>query len=336
MPLVDNAIYVKGVRAKEPESLSETFDLMDELGGMAWIGLYRPTPEEVHDIAAEFQLHPLAIEDALSGHQRTKSERYGDVRFLVLRTARYIDETEEVEFGEVHVFAGKNFIVTIRHAETPNVGRVRARLEAEPQLLAFGPDAVLFGILDEIVDGYAPVVAGLENDIDEIEDQLFDGNEKVTRRIYELSREVIGFQRATQPTVAIVEALIADAKEINVELARDLRNVLDHSIRVKDRTDSFRILLDNALSVSSTVVVQQQNAEMRRMTEVSLAQSDQMKKVTSWAAILFAPTLISGIYGMNFTNMPELEWEAGYPLSVLAMVLFGFGLWAVFKKRGWL
>lgn len=184
MPLIDNAIYVDGKRRAEPASLKETFETLDETGGMAWIGLYRPTEQEIREISAEFDLHPLAVEDALTGHQRTKAERYGNVRFLVLRTARYIDETEIVEFGEVHVFAGANFVVTIRHAEAPNLAKVRARLEKDPALLAIGPDAVLYGIMDEIVDGYSPVVAGLENDIDEIEDQLFDGDDKVTRRIY--------------------------------------------------------------------------------------------------------------------------------------------------------
>lgn len=336
MPLIDNAIYVDGRRVAEPATLDETFERMSALNGMAWIGLYRPTPDDVRDLAREFDLHPLAVEDALTGHQRTKAERYGDVRFLVLRTARYLDGPEQVEFGEVHVFAGPNFVVTIRHAESPDLAAVRRRLEKDPKLLALGPDAVLYGILDEIVDGYAPVVSGLENDIDEIEDQLFDGEDQVTRRIYELSREVIHFQKATQPIVDIVQTLGEEAKGIDTELARDLRDVLDHAIKVKERTEGFRILLDNALSVASTVVVQQQNDEMRRMTEASLAQSDQMKKITSWAAILFAPTLISGIYGMNFAIMPELDWPLGYPLAVLAMVLFGAGLWAVFKKRDWL
>jgi magnesium transporter len=166
---------------------------------MAWIGLYRPDAEEIRSVAREFGLHELAVEDAIAAHQRPKLERYGTTLFTVLRPARYIDDTEEVEFGELHIFTGQDFVVTIRHAETPDLALVRQRLEQSPDLLKLGPEAVLYAILDQVVDEYAPVVAGLENDIDEIEDQLFKSDPSVSRRIYDLSREVIEFQRATHP-----------------------------------------------------------------------------------------------------------------------------------------
>ncbi|MEW1974139.1 MULTISPECIES: magnesium/cobalt transporter CorA [Microbacterium] len=338
MAIIDNAIYVGGVRTENPRTLSETFETMRERGGMGWIGLYRPSEHEVREVADELGLHALVVEDALAGHQRPKIERYGDVLFLVLRPARYLDDVEEVEFGEVHVVAGPDFVVTIRHAESPDLGRVRARLEHDQQLLARGPEAVLYAILDEVVDEYAPVLAGLENDIDEIENQLFVEDADATERIYKLAREVIDFQRATQPLPGMLEALQRGSEkyQVEVELQQYLRDVLDHTLRIADRATTFRTVLDNALTVESTIVARRQNEEMRRMTELSIRQNEEVKKISGWAAILFAPTLIGTIYGMNFTVMPELDWTFGYPMAVGAMLVMGLGLYAVFKKKGWL
>jgi magnesium transporter len=244
-------------------------------------------------VATEFSLHHLAVEDALKGHQRAKLERYDNTLFLVLRPARYVDEDERVEFGELHLFVGPDFVVTIRHAEAPDLSRVRHRMQDSQKLLALGPEAVLYAILDEVVDEYEPVVVGLQNDIDEIEDQLFDGNPEVSRRIYALSREVIEFQRATQPLVGMFESLQKgfEKYDVDVELHRHLRDVLDHTLRIVERGDSFRQLLQNALTVHSTLVGQRQNDEMRKLSETSLAQSEEVKKISSWAAIFFAPTL---------------------------------------------
>ncbi|PRY65440.1 magnesium transporter [Glaciihabitans tibetensis] len=352
MALIDNGIYVGGRRTGNPHTLSETYELLRERDGMAWIGLYRPDRDELRSVADEFALHPLSVEDALKGHQRAKLERFGDTLFIVLRPAWYLDAEETVEFGEVHLFIGPGFVVTVRHAENPDLAKVRKRLEDNPDLLALGPEAVLYTILDEVVDGYGPVVAGLENDIDEIQDQLFAGDPAVSRRIYELLREVISFQRATRPLEAMLESLQrgADKYGVDLELQRSLRDVLDHVLRVSERADSFRILLENALTVHSTLVTQQQNDEMRRLSEASLeqneetrklsetglAQNEEIKKISSWAAILFAPTLIGTIYGMNFTYMPELDWPLGYPLALVAMVVGGFVLYRVFKARHWL
>ena len=338
MAIIDNAIYVDGVRTENPVTLSETFERMRERDGMGWIGLYRPSEDEIREVAEEFGIHALVVEDALSGHQRAKLERYGDVLFMVLRPARYLDDLEEVEFGEVHVLVGPDFVVTIRHAESPDLGRVRRRLEADPALLAHGPEAVLYGILDEVVDEYTPVLAGLENDIDEIESQLFEENTDATQRIYDLSREVIDFQRATQPLSGMLEALLrgSDKYQVTEELQRYLRDVLDHTLRVSDRATTFRTVLDNALTVESTIVARRQNEEMRRMTELSIRQNDEVKKISGWAAILFAPTLVGTIYGMNFDHMPELHWLLGYPMAVGMMIALGFGLYAAFKRKGWL
>jgi magnesium transporter len=336
--VVDNAIYVNGIRTGNPASLDETYELLHERQGMAWIGLYRPTKEEMHSVAEEFQLHHLAVEDAISAHQRPKLERYGNVLFAVLRPARYIEEDERVEFGELHIFVGDDFVVTVRHAESPNLASVRTRLEGNPELLRRGPEAIFYAIVDQVVDEYGPVVAGLENDIDEIEDQLFHGDNTVSRRIYALLSEVIEFQRTTRPLLDIMSALKAgfEKYQVDIELQRNLRDVQDHVIRIVDRADSYRALLQNALTVHATLVGQRQNDEMRHLTEASLAQSEEVKRISSWAAILFAPTLVGTIYGMNFERMPELNWRYGYPLAVLAMITTGLILYLVFKKRRWL
>ncbi|HPT95683.1 MAG TPA: magnesium and cobalt transport protein CorA [Microbacteriaceae bacterium] len=331
MAIVDNGIYVDGRRVASPSTLDETFAQLREGDGMAWIGLYRPDESELRELAAELGLHELVIEDALTGHQRAKLERYGSDTFVVLRPARYLDETEEVEFGEVHVFVGPRFVVTVRHAEAPDLGRVRRRLEASPDLLGHGTMAVFYAIIDEVVDGYQPVIAGLENDIDEIENDLFDANADISLRIFGLAREVIDFQRAVEPLTPMLERLQMDAASfgINIEIARSLRDVHDHAIRVIERASAFRAILENALIVHSTIVTQQQNA-------LGLQQNEQVKKVSGWAAILFAPTLVGGIYGMNFDLMPELHWAFGYPMALALMLASSVTLFTVFKTKGWL
>ena len=338
MPIVDNAIYREGVRSTEPVTLDQTFEQLRDHGGFAWIGMYRPTEEELRTVAQEFSLHPLAVEDALTGHQRPKIEHYGDVLFIVLRSARYLDAPEEVEFGEVHLFIGPNFAITIRHAESPDLGRVRKRLQQTPELLALGPHAVLYAVFDEVVDEFQPVISGLENDIDEIEGQLFEGDPEVSKRIYKLASEVMAFQRATHPLADILQILEDgyEKKDVNLELRRNLHDVLDHSLSAVQRADSFRALLQNALTVQSTLVTQNQNEEMRALSRASIAQGDQVKKISGWAAILFAPTLIAAIYGMNFKFMPELHWPLGYPFAVGLMAVSAVVLYIVFKKRDWL
>ena len=219
-----------------------------------------------------------------------------------------------------------------RPGSTP---RTRVRRIAEK---AVRDNDVLYAILDQVVDEYAPVVAGLENDIDEIEDQLFQGHPAVSRRIYELSREVIEFQRATHPLLDILRALEGGFEKyrVHVELKRRLRDVQDHATRVVERADAFRVLLQNALSVQTTLVGEQQNEEMRSLTVASLAQNEEVKKISAWAAILFAPTLVASIYGMNFRRMPELHWVLGYPLALALMLVMSITLYLIFKHRRWL
>ncbi|NEA36055.1 magnesium and cobalt transport protein CorA [Streptomyces sp. SID13031] len=338
MAIVDNAVYVDGKRACEPDTLDETYELLRDRHGMGWIGLYRPDPLEMESVAEEFGIHRLAVNDTISAHQRPKLERYGDVLFTVLRSARYRDDVERVEFGELHVFTGKDFVVTVRHAESPDLGLVRKRLEESPELLKLGPEAVLYAILDQVVDEYEPVIAGLQGDIDEIEDQVFGSDPEVSRRIYELLREVVKFIRATQSLPGMIADLRSGFEKygIDAELQRYLRDVADHVERVVDQAAGFKVLLINLIGVNATMVGQRQNEETRRLSELSLRQNEEVKRISSWAAILFAPTLVGTVYGMNFTHMPELHWRVGYPFAMLLMLLVGVVLHTLFKRRGWL
>jgi magnesium transporter len=336
--IVDSAIYVDGLRTAEPKTLRETYDAAHEQHGVAWIGLYKPTEEEFASVAQEFGLHELAVEDAIQAHQRPKLDRYGDTLFVVLRAARYLDRPETVQFGEVHVFAGMDFVVTVRHGDSPDLHGVRERMERETDLLRRGPEAILYAIMDRVVDDYRPVVAGLENDIDEIETEVFGGNAGVSRRTYELTREVIEFQRAVKPLNGILNGLVGGFEKYGVdpELQRYLRDVQDHAIQVTEQVASFRDLLQNILSVNLSLVGLQQNEEVKALTEASIQQNDEVKKISAWAAILFAPTLIAGIYGMNFEHMPELQWLFGYPFALVLMLIVAVSLYLIFKRRDWL
>ncbi|MBA4862752.1 magnesium and cobalt transport protein CorA [Streptomyces sp. PSKA54] len=337
--VVQAVLYRDGVRVSAPASLADTFhELRDQRDGMAWIGLARPTEDELKSLAAEFDLHPLAVEDAMEAHQRPKLERYGETLFVVLRAARYLDAPEEVDFGELHVFVGPDFVITVRHGAAPDLSAVRRRMEESPELLKLGPEAVLYAILDAVVDGYAPVVAGVQNDIDEIETEVFRGDPEVSRRIYELSREMVEFQRATRPLVSMLHGLMAGFTKYGTdeELQRYLRDVADHVTHTSERVDGFRQALADILTVNATLVTQQQNAEMRALAEAGFEQNEEIKKISSWAAILFAPTLVGTIYGMNFQNMPELHWAFGYPFAIGLMGVVCTTLYVIFKRRDWL
>jgi magnesium transporter len=326
--IVDRAIYRDGQRVAEPRDLTEMADACRDGGGMAWIGLYRPTREEFVEVTREFDLHELAVEDAVNAHQRSKLERYGDTAFCVLRPARYIDETETVEFGEVHVFAGPQFVITVRHSEAPDLHAVRTEMESRPDLLRRGPVAVLHAIMDRVVDDYVPVVRGVENDIDEIEDEVFDAAADASRRIYELTREVINFQRAINPLPGMLDQLMA-AGGADDEERRYLRDVQDHALRLQEQTDAFRQLLQNILNVNLTL-------ETKALSEVSNAQNEEVKKISAWAAILFAPSVVGTIYGMNFRHMPELHWQYGYVYALALMVGIALTLYLIFKRRNWI
>lgn len=279
-----------------------------------WIELHEPSGPELEAVARDFGLHELAVEDALKSNQRPKLERYDDTLFLVLRPARYVDETETVEFGELEIFTGPDFVVTVGHGDAARLDGLRDGLDAQ------SPAFIVHAVLDRVVDGYAPVVAGLDDDIGEIEEEVFGGSATVSRRIYELSREVISFQRATRPLdgmLGVLMTTVADEEE-----RRYLRDVHDHVVRTVERADAFRALLQNILTVNLTLAAQ--------------AQNEQVKRISAWAAILFAPTLVGTNYGMNFTHMPELEWTYGYPFAIGLMLLVPVALYLVFKRRRWI
>ena len=326
--IVDRAIYRDGVRVVEPHDLAEMHQICSTGGGIAWIGLYKPSAEEFADIAGDFDLHALAVEDAIRAHQRPKLDRYGNTLFCVLRPARYIEETESVEFGEIHVFVGRNFVITVRHTEASELAQVRAGLEARPDLINGGPVVILHAIMDRVVDDYTPVVNGLQNDIDEIEDEVFDGTADASRRIYELAREVIAFQRATKPLGPMLQGL-RDAPDVAEEEKNYLRDVHDHAMVIDEQVISFRQLLQNILNVNLTL-------QTKALAEVSNEQNEEVKKISAWAAILFAPSIVGTIYGMNFDNMPELKWQYGYVFALGLMLTAGVVLYMMFKRLKWI
>jgi magnesium transporter len=328
--IADNVIYVDGRRAaQQPSSLQETYEALRQLDdGVAWIDLYKPTQEEFESVAPELALPPRAIESAIKPKQRPKLVRYGDSLFVVLKTARYMDEPEKVEFSEVHVLVGKDFIVTVFYEAIAALGEVHRRLEGEPELLRQGPQPILHEIIDQIVDDYEPVLEGLGTNIQEVEGEVFGGNAGVSQRIYELSRELVQFQGAISPLARALER-IAERNEhdIDPELRSYLHDLHDRVLRVEEPTEGFRDMLSDILVVNLTLI--------------SLRQNDQTKKISAWGAILIVPTLIAGIYGMNFRgrnflSMPELDWNFGYPFALALMVSISAGLYAVFKHVKWL
>src|ERR671916_265052 len=323
--IVDNAIYVDGRRAaQQPSSLQETYEALRQLDdGVAWIDLYEPTKEEFESVAQELELSPRVIEGARKPQQRPKLVRYGDSLFVVLKTARYLDEPEKVEFSEVHVLVGKDFIVTVRYEEIPALEEVRRRLEGEPESLRQGPQPILHEIIDQIVDDYEPVLEGLGTDIQEVEGEVFGGNAGASQRIYELSRELVQFQGAISPLARALERIAErDEHAIDPEPRSYLRDLHDRVLRVKEPTEGFRDMLSDILVVNLTLI--------------SVRQNDQTKKISAWAAILIVPTLIAGIYGMNFDYMPELHWTFGYPFALALMVAISVSLYAVFRHVRWL
>lgn len=327
--LVESAIYVDGHRTGSG-ALEDIRRTSREKRGFAWVELFEPSEEEFGLITREFDLHELAVEDAIEAHQRPKVERYGDSVFVVLKYARYYDEPERVEFGEIHLFLGPDFVVAVRHGDAPALGGLRDKLEGEPGLLRGGPASFLYAVADHVVDGYEPVVDGLGNDVEEIEQDVFAGTAGVPRRIYELSREVIELRRAVQPLARVLERLgRGDLYEMDLEIKRRLRDVHDHALRTAEQVEGFLELLSNALSLNLTLVGVEQNAGMQRQNEV-------VQKISAWAAILIVPTIVTGVYGMNFRYMPELSWTFGYPFALALIVLISGLLYLGFKRAGWL
>jgi magnesium transporter len=322
--IVDCAIYDNGVRRDGKVELEHAYDGRHEPGRFVWIGLYEPTEEEFETLRREFHLHPLAVEDAIHAHQRPKLEVYDEMVFMVLKTARYVDPSEVIQLGEVLVFLGEDFVITVRHGEASSLVPVREALDASPARLKHGPSSALHAILDHVVDGYQPAIEGLDTDIDEVEEQLFSG-ERVNpaERIYKLQREVLSFRKATAPLVEPIDKLArGHYMLIHPEVRDYFRDVNDHLIRIRDQLDAMRDLLSSSLQAN--------------LAQVGVRQNDDTRKISAWVAIAAVPTAVAGIYGMNFRHMPELRWELGYPGVILLMALFCTFLYFRFRRAGWL
>ena len=321
---MDAALYRDGKRLPDPFVLDGARHHCDDPNTFAWIGLYEPTGEEFEAVAKEFDLHELAVEDAIKAHQRPKLDVYENTLFVVLKPARYVDSVEVVDFGEILLFVDERFLVAVRHGEASQLVTVRKALESEPEALRQGSSAVLFAILDRVVDDYQNVMNGLEKDIGEVEDQVFsDAGSTPTERIYNLKREVLQFHQATAP---LVEPILRLARgpfaAINPDLRESFNNVHDHLVRVVEKITGFRDLLTSILEAN--------------LIQVSVRQNNDMRKISAWVAIAAVPTALAGIWGMNFENMPELERTWGYPFALILMVAACGTLYRKFKKSGWL
>ena len=325
VPGVVNCVaYAKGHRVSEVR-VEDISEVLEQPGGFVWLGLYEPGPELLQTVQREFGLHELAIEDALLAHQRPKLERYGDSLFMALRTAQMDRERHCAEFGETHIFVGARYIVSVRHGASLSYAPVRARCEANPRLLALGPGFVMYAIMDFIVDQYFPVVDELETELERVEEAIFGErmSRETTEEIYNLKRSLLELKRAVSPLVDICNRLVRFDLELVPEDVRPyIRDVYDHSVRINESVDTLRELLTSALEANLSLI--------------AVAQNESMKKLAAWAAIIAVPTMIAGIYGMNFEHMPELHWAFGYPVVMGGMITACLGLYLHFKRSGWL
>src|SRR4051812_25952336 len=304
-------------------SLEEAGAICGRDEGFVWLGMFEPAPEERAAVQERFGLHELAVEDAQKFHLRPKIESYDDVVFVVLRTARYDDASEEVEFGEISVFIAPHFVITVRQGTGSDLHPARLRLEQRPQLLNEGSMAVLWAVLDQIVDDYGPVVEGLERDIEEVERTVFAGVVAPTQRVYFLRREVTDFYRAVHPLMGPLDGLERGTyRGVGHDLRQYFRDVNDHLKLVNDEVAAQRDLLTTILEANMAVIQVEQNEVVR--------------KISGWAAIVAVPTFIASLYGMNFEHMPELDARLGYPGVLVVMLAIAGGLYAFLKHARWL
>ena len=323
MTIVDCAVYEDGRRRAKDLPLEEAYEATGD-GRFVWIGLHEPSAEEFDSVAREFNLHELAVEDAIKAHQRPKLEIYDESIFIVLKTVVYDEQTDDIDTGEIMIFVGPEFVVTVRHKRYTDLHPVRQRLEERPDLLRCGPGAVVHAIVDRVVDDYMPVIQALDDDIEEVENDVFsDSREQPTQRIYKLSREVLEMHRATGPLVdPLARVARGEFGFVADDLTNYFRDVHDHIVRANEQVEGFRDLLHGALEAN--------------LAQVSVRQNDDVRRISAWVAIIAIPTMIAGIYGMNFEHMPELEWTFGYPLVLVVMLVACTGLYRYFKKVGWL
>jgi magnesium transporter len=323
--IVDCAVYEDGRRQGERLELRDAYESgTSREDRFVWIGLHEPSPDEFDSVAREFDLHELAVEDAIKAHQRPKLEVYEDTVFMVLKTASYDERAETVEIGQIMMFTGPGFVVTVRHGRQADGPAVRARMEERQDLLRCGTGAVLHAIVDRVVDDYVPVMAGLDDDIEEVESDVFAPDRRnPTERIYKLQREVLQMHRATAPLVEPLRRLAEGHFDfVHEDLRPYFRDVHDHAVRANEQVEGFRDLLHGVLEAN--------------LAQVSVRQNEDMRKISAWVAILAVPTMIAGIYGMNFEHMPELRWELGYPTVLVVIAVACSSLYVYFKRVGWL
>jgi magnesium transporter len=325
--IVDSAVYRKGKRIVDDLPASElgrVRKLATEPGDFVWVGLHEPNEEELATVEEEFGLHPLAVEDAFTAHQRPKLERYEHTLFLTVKSLWYVDADDAVETGEINMFVGDDFVITVRHGSGSELHSARRDLEAKSAVLTHGPSAVVYAVCDRVVDGYLAVMSSLEEDVDEVETSVFSPQRtNDSARIYTLKREIAEARRAVLPLREPMRRFATGAVPgIDEDAAPFFRDVLYHLNRVAETVDGLDQLLSTAFDA--------------HLAQISVQQNEDMRKISAGAAIVVVPTLIAGVYGMNFHHMPELSWTYGYPYAIILMATACFVLWLWFKRSGWL
>ena len=326
--IVDAGVYdATGHRRPGTVAVSDALAAVSEPGAFVWIGLYEPTPEEFEEVRRELGLHELAVEDAIRAHQRPKLEVYDEDLFVVLKTARYDDAREAIDIGEIQLFVGERYVVSVRHGEASTLGDVRRAVEHDQARMRCGPMAILHAVIDRVVDDYVPVLEGLDNDMAEIENAVFDEARPrgfdPSQRIFKLKREVLDLHRNTEPFLDPLTQLVqGDAPGSHPELVTYFRDVEDHLTRVVASVTQIRLLLSDLLDANLALVTVRQN--------------DDMRTISAWVAIGGVPTVGGAIYGMNFQHMPELGWRWGYLAVMIVMLVVCVALHGRFKRIGWL
>ena len=330
--VVNCVTYREGVRTSERGDLVDTVERMRKSReGFVWLGLHEPTDQEFAGIAELFDLHPLAVEDAIEAHQRPKLERYGETLFAVFKTVCYVEHeeltatSEVVNTGEIMVFVGADFVITVRHGRHGSLGPLREELESDPGQLAKGPSAVLHALADHVVDDYLTVTDAVHADIDQVETDVFSeaGARADPGRIYQLKRELLELKRAVVPLTRPLEDLATrPIRAVDPEIQAYFRDVSDHLLRAKEQIAAFDELLNSILQA--------------HLAQVTVAQNEDMRKITAWAAIVAVPTMVCGVYGMNFDHMPELHWRYGYGMVIGVISVACLALYRGFRRSGWL
>ncbi|PRY02598.1 magnesium/cobalt transporter CorA [Allonocardiopsis opalescens] len=324
--MTECAIYRARERIDVEGDISDTLDeaLLSDDRAFCWIDLHEPTETEFDLASSELNLHPLAVEDAVEAHQRPKLERYGDVLLVVLKTLSYDRANTDVRTGELMLFIGRSYVITVRHGDVDPLGQVRRRLDKDPTLIDFGPSAVLYGVIDAVVDRYVDIVDEVHAAVTDLEERVFVSTRgPVAEDIYALKREVLEIHNAVDPLVPVVSSIVTgESVRVAPEALPFFRDVADHVMLVDSRVDSLNELLPQVLAA--------------HLAQVGVQQNDDARRITAWAAIFAMPTMIAGIYGMNFDVMPELRWAFGYPMAIFAMVAVCTVLFVMFRRSRWL